>query len=98
VTRYAVDLELLDSTTRELESLVRLVDARLADLERVVGDLHATWTGQSASAHARAHREWATGARRMRDGLAAMRAAAGVAHGGYERAAAANAQMWSSTR
>jgi WXG100 family type VII secretion target len=98
VTRYQVDLSLLDSTTGDLESLERFIDHKLAELDRVVEDLHVTWTGQAAGAHARAHRQWVEGARRMREGLTAMRGAARTAHHNYAAAGEANATMWRATR
>jgi WXG100 family type VII secretion target len=98
VTTYAVDLPLLDSIVGDLASFERVLDERLAELDRVAVDLQVTWVGRAASAHAQAHREWLSGARRMRAGLEAMRLAARSAHDGYQAAGRANAQMWRSTR
>ncbi|HEX4471748.1 MAG TPA: WXG100 family type VII secretion target [Nocardioides sp.] len=98
MTTYAVDLALLASTARDLESFEGFLDQRLAELDRVVADLHVTWTGQAASAHEQAHREWVAAARRMRAGLRAMRLAARAAHDDYQAAGRANATMWRATR
>lgn len=97
MTDFHVDLPLLDSTTRDLEKFEDFIDAKLADLDRVVEHLHVTWTGQAAAAHAQAHREWREGADRMRQGLLAMRTAARVAHHNYHGAATANQTMWRGT-
>jgi WXG100 family type VII secretion target len=98
VTTFQVDLSLLDSTTGDLESFERFIDHKLAELDRVVAALHVTWTGQAAGANARAHQQWVEGARRMREGLTAMRRAARTAHDNYRSAGEANATMWRATR
>jgi WXG100 family type VII secretion target len=98
VTGFEIDLSMLDATARDLEALERFVDERLSELDQVIADLHVTWTGQAARAHAVAHREWAAGARRMREGLQAMRLAAQSAHADYLTAAEANSTMWMAMR
>ncbi|MFC6287615.1 WXG100 family type VII secretion target [Nocardioides sp. GCM10027113] len=88
----------------DLDALLALVDrmaACEADLhhaaQRVrgrVAALHATWDGTAADAHTAAQLEWERGLDAMRDGLAAMRAAATTAHDNYSAAAATNTRMW----
>ena len=46
------------------------------------------------TAQALAQAEWEAGCREMCAGLAAMRAAAGVAHRRYDSAASTNVRMW----
>ncbi|MEU2092501.1 hypothetical protein ACWDSF_13070 [Nocardia beijingensis] len=45
-----------------------------------------TWSGGAASAHADAHRDWTKGTDDVREGIAAMRAAAAAAHTAYSEA------------
>lgn len=88
----------------DLDALLGLVDRMAAceeDLHEAAGrvrgrvaDLHVTWDGAAAEAHAAAQREWERGLDAMRDGLAAMRAAATIAHDSYSAAATTNTRMW----
>ncbi|GAA3657825.1 pore-forming CpnT exporter EsxE [Nocardioides ginsengisoli] len=95
---HHVDLERLDATVGDLTAFEAWLDDKLAELERVVAEVHVTWSGQAADAHRQAHREWVDGAREMHQGLREMRRAAQIAHGNYQGAIDANSAMWASTR
>ncbi|GAA1794607.1 pore-forming CpnT exporter EsxE [Nocardioides hankookensis] len=70
------------------------LDALLDEVARRVDALHVTWGGAAALAQDGAQAEWAAGFRQMREALAAMRAAGGVAHENYSDAAGTNLRMW----
>ena len=92
---FAVDLTRLDATVAVLGDRTAAVETLLADLDARIARLHELWSGAAAAAQLDAHRRWLAGAQDMRDGLAAMRAAAATAHGNYSAAVAANVAMWS---
>ena len=94
--RFAVDLDLLDETTRSLEACIRSHDELLDDVRRRVGALHLTWTGAAAQAHVDAQTDWEAGFARMREALGVMRQAAAAAHHHYAGAIAANLSTWHS--
>jgi WXG100 family type VII secretion target len=98
VTKFSVDLEELASVAAEMKAFQTSVERRMADLDKLVSDLHLTWTGQAAGAHLRAHHQWSTGAQEMHEGISDMHEAATLAHDNYHSAATSNADMWSRTR
>jgi uncharacterized protein YukE len=73
----------------------RHAESMLAEIDSLVTNLHATWTGQGAAAHAEAHRHWARGEAMMREALAQLRAAGETAHRNYTGAIATNLAIWS---
>jgi WXG100 family type VII secretion target len=91
---YAVDLDRLDAAVALLAARTAVVDDALDTLDAQVAALHVVWSGAAAAAQDDAHRAWLAGARDMRDGLAAMQAAAATAHANYSAAVAANLAMW----
>lgn len=91
---FYVDLDLLDESVAELARGGEALDDVLAEVARRVAELHGTWVGDAASAQQVAQEAWTTGAEQMRDGLAAMRAAAAGAHSAYTAAIDANLRMW----
>jgi WXG100 family type VII secretion target len=98
MTKFSVDLEELAGVAEEMQSFQRSFERRLEDLEKLVSDLHLTWTGQAAAAHLQAHEQWTTGAREMHQGISDMHKAAITAHDNYHSSATSNADMWSRTR
>jgi len=91
---FHVDLDLLAESVGELARGGEALESVLLDVARRVDELHLTWQGDAAVAQRAAQQQWATGAREMREGLAAMRRAAAEAHAAYEAAVEANLQMW----
>lgn len=91
---YAVDLEELRATVDVLGRCGEGLDTLLGEVSARVAGLHGSWAGQAATAQALAQAEWEAGCREMCAGLAAMRAAAGVAHRRYDSAASTNVRMW----
>ncbi len=92
---FSVDPEaLLDAATR-MEGFERFVDSMLDEVEKMVADLHLTWSGEGATAQAEAHRKWSHGAAMMREALARLKSAGQIAHHNYTGAAETNRTMWS---
>lgn len=93
---YAVDLDVLTQTIEALGRCEESCDEALDDVARQVARLHVTWEGCAATAQAQAQERWESGFATMREGLAAMRAAAITAHGNYRSAVESNLAMWES--
>ncbi|WP_330228761.1 WXG100 family type VII secretion target [Nocardia sp. NBC_00508] len=90
---FGVDLAHLDAVTARIGGLAGFAEDTFAGVNRRVDALHRTWTGDAAAKHAEAHRDWAEGAADVRDGIAAMRAAAVAAHTAYSDAITVNVQI-----
>jgi WXG100 family type VII secretion target len=85
----------LADTVQRMVEFHRHVESTVAEIDSLVTNLHATWTGQGAAAHAEAHRRWARGEAMMREALAQLRTAAATAHRNYTGAMSTNSAMWS---
>jgi WXG100 family type VII secretion target len=90
-----VDPEALTDAVERMTEFQRYAESMLAEIDSLVSNLHTTWTGQGATAHAEAHQHWAQGEAMMREALAQLRTAAHTAHGNYTGAIARNLSMWS---
>ncbi|MET9491319.1 WXG100 family type VII secretion target [Nocardia sp. NPDC006630] len=90
---YSVDLTHLDEVTAHIRAFKGFVADNLSALDDRAKALSATWSSEAATAYETAHREWLTGANEVRDGLAALEAAARTAHENYTGAIAANLRM-----
>ena len=85
---------LADSLDR-MEAFSRLASALLDEIDATVKNLHISWQGEAATAHARAHQQWTHGAEQMDRALAELHRAGTGAHTNYTQAAATNQAMWS---
>ncbi|AMT71997.1 WXG100 family type VII secretion target [Mycobacteroides abscessus subsp. massiliense] len=86
-----------DELMRIIERMTEVeqrAEASIAAMDSEVRNLHATFTGEAATAHAQAHEKWARGAEQMRHALKGLRDASHAAHGNYTGAAAKNLQNW----
>lgn len=86
-----------DELMRLIERMAEVeqrAEASIAAMDAEVHNLHATFVGEAATAHALAHAKWAEGARQMREALKGLRTASHAAHGNYTGAAAKNMQNW----
>jgi WXG100 family type VII secretion target len=92
---FRVYPEALAESVRRMAEFGRHTETMLSEIDALVTDLHATWTGEGAAAHAEAHRHWARGEAMMREALARLRAAGATAHCNYTGAVATNLGMWS---
>ena len=98
MTRFAVDLDEVESVVGDMARFESRFQAGLADLDEIVARLHGSWSGAAAAAQDQAHARWKQGAGEMHRALVEMREAAQRAHANYSGAADTNARMWSSTR
>ena len=92
---FAVDPQALSGALEDMADFGRTAASLLEEIESTVRDLHITWEGEAAAAHAEAHRLWTHGAAQMQDALKSLRAAGGHAHGNYTVVMRNNQGMWS---
>ena len=95
---YKVDLAELQRVLDRLDAWERTLQAKVADLDHAVQQLHGTWQGEAAAAQKAAHERLLKGAGEVRAGLATMHEAGRNAHDNYRAAAEANLRTWSQLR
>jgi len=92
---YSVDLDQLDNIVARLSSLAGFLTEHLNTLDQRTAAVHSgSWTGATSTAHESAHREWASAARELVQGISDMRAAARNAHTQYTAVQSANTRMF----
>jgi WXG100 family type VII secretion target len=91
---YRVDLDQLDDIVEQISRFDQHLRTALEDAQSRVDTLHATWSGEAATAHRQAYGEWVRGVADMRAALEKMRLNARIAHGNYSSAANSNLRMW----
>ncbi|MGO8939924.1 MAG: WXG100 family type VII secretion target [Mycobacterium sp.] len=92
---FRVDPEALADAVWRMADFGRHTERMLGEIDSLVTDLHATWTGQGAAAHAEAHQRWVRGEAMMREALGRLRAAGAIAHRNYTSVRTTNVAMWS---
>jgi len=92
---FRVDPQALADSVQRMTEFQRYAESMLGEIDSLVTNLHATWTGEGAAAHAEAHRRWACGEAMMREALAQLQAAGAAAHLNYTGAMSTNLTMWS---
>jgi WXG100 family type VII secretion target len=92
---FSVDPDALADALQLMGEFVRHTESVVAEINSIVSHLHATWSGQTATAHAEAHRHWSHGEATMREALEQLKTAGTTAHHNYTGAMAANMAMWS---
>jgi len=92
---FRVDPQALADSVQRMTEYQHYAESMLAEIDSLVANLHATWSGEGAAAHAEAHRHWARGEAMMRDALAQLRTAGATAHRNYTGAMSTNLAMWS---
>ena len=92
---FRVDPPALADSVQRMAEFQRHAESMLAEIDSLVANLHATWAGEGAAAHAEAHRHWARGEAMMREALAQLRTAGATAHRNYTGAVSTNLTMWS---
>lgn len=70
------------------------MNAQLEDLQRMLGPLVATWTGEAATDYAAKKKQWDTAAADLNQVLAQIGTALGHANDGYQQVERANAGRW----
>lgn len=91
---FALDPEALAAALHDMADFQRVAASLLDEIESTVRDVHITWDGEAAAAHAEAHRLWTHGAAQMQDALRSLHAAGGHAQGNYTQAMHDNQGMW----
>lgn len=92
---FSADPQAMVDAVARMGEFQRYAEDMLAEIDTAVNNLHATWSGQGAAAHAEAHHHWARGEEMMRAALAQLQSAAKTAHGNYTGVMAKNLGMWS---
>jgi WXG100 family type VII secretion target len=92
---FRVDPQALADTVQQMVEFQRHAESMLTEIDSLVTNLHATWTGQGAAAHAEAHQRWTRGEAMMRAALTQLRVAGATAHRNYTGAMSTNLAMWS---
>lgn len=92
--RFSVDPEALTDALQLMGEFVRHTESVVAEINSLVTNLHETWSGEAAHAHAQAHRHWSHGEATMREALEQLKTAGTTAHHNYTGAMAANMAMW----
>lgn len=92
---FRVDPRALADAVQRMAEFQRYAENTLTEIDSLVSNLHSTWRGRGAVAHAEAHRHWARGEAMMREALAQLRTAAATAHRNYTGAMSTNLAMWS---
>ncbi|MBW3086912.1 ESAT-6-like protein EsxE [Austwickia sp. TVS 96-490-7B] len=96
MTIYKIDAAALDRAIADLTSYTKTLADDLADIDRAMGRLQHSWTGNAANAQAEAHQKWLKGAQKMRHAVRVMEKAATTARGNYTGAVEANIRIWES--
>jgi WXG100 family type VII secretion target len=92
---FSVDPEAVADALDRMTDFQRTAEALLGEIDSTVKNLHVTWSGDAAVAHADAHQRWARGAAMMREALDQLHKAGTGAHGNYTSVIEANQKMWS---
>src|SRR5579875_3246378 len=90
VSRFAVDLELLDELVAELAAAGRSLAEIRSEVDRDVRRLQVSWDGGAARAQAAAQRRWTAAETGMRAALEQLREIASGALDNYRAAVVAN--------
>ncbi|SOJ53237.1 ESAT-6-like protein EsxE [Mycobacterium simulans] len=92
---FRVDPEALADAVQQMAEFQRYAESMLTEIDSLISNLHTTWSGEAAAAHAEAHRHWAAGEAMMREALARLRTVGATAHANYTGAMSTNLNMWS---
>jgi WXG100 family type VII secretion target len=92
---FSVDPDALAEALERMREFVQHTESVVAEVNSLVAQLHQTWSGQAAAAHAEAHRHWSHGEATMREALSHLKAVGTVAQQNYAGAMAANMSLWS---
>ena len=92
---FSVDPEALAEAVQLMTEFAQHTESLVSEIDSLVRNLHETWSGQAATAHAEAHRHWSQGEAMMREALAQLKTAGNGAHHNYTHAMSTNLAMWS---
>lgn len=88
------DLAALDTAAADIDAGVQVIETQLADLRAGLAPLHATWTGEAATAWAAHQARWDGAAADLAASLADLHALVRTAHANFAAVEAADARMW----
>ena len=89
-----VDFAQLQAAIDHMASFGQDVTECLADTDRAMAALRATWHGDASDSQAQAQQQWEKGAEQMKDALAQLQKIAQQAHTNYSDAVKKNKEMW----
>jgi WXG100 family type VII secretion target len=92
---FSVDPDALADAVQLMAEFEQHVERVVAEIDSLVTNLHATWSGEAAAAHAEAHKHWSRGEAMMREALTQLKTAGSTAHHNYTHAMQTNQTMWS---
>ena len=92
---FSVNPEALADTLQRMAEFEQHLENMVGEIDSLVSNLHVTWSGQAAAAHAEAHKHWSRGEAMMRAALAQLKQAGATAHTNYTGAMKTNLTMWS---
>lgn len=92
---FSVDPDALADALQRMGEFVQHTESVVAEVNSLIAQLHQTWSGEAAAAHAEAHRHWSHGEATMREALTHLKTAGSVAQHNYTGAMAANMSLWS---
>jgi WXG100 family type VII secretion target len=92
---FSVDPEALADAVQLMSEFAQHTESLVSEIDSLVTNLHGTWSGLAADAHAEAHRHWSQGEAMMREALAQLKTAGTTAHHNYTQAMSTNMAMWS---
>ena len=91
---FSVNPESLAEAVQRMSDFQSYAEEMLNEIERIVANMHATWTGEAAAAHVQAHQHWTRGEAMMREALGQLRSAGQGARDNYRGAMTTNQAMW----
>ncbi|WP_067904133.1 WXG100 family type VII secretion target [Nocardia vaccinii] len=91
---YRVNLTELQSLVDDAKRLDAQVEARVDAIDRRVEQLHAQWTGVTATGHQQFVERWKGDTAAMREALTVLQSALSRAHENYSGAVDVNMRMW----
>lgn len=92
---FSVNPQALAEAVTRMGEFVRHTENMVDEIDSLVANLHVTWSGEAAAAHAQAHEHWSRGEAMMREALAQLTTAGTAAHHNYTGVMATNKTMWS---
>jgi len=72
---FSVDPDVLVDALQRMREFIQHTEKVVAEVNSLVTQLHETWSGQAATAHAEAHRHWSHGEATMREALTHLQTA-----------------------
>jgi WXG100 family type VII secretion target len=94
VDRLTVDFAVLGELVDRLAAHIDATDGVLADVDQIITDLAASWTGQAQEAFRTTADEWRADVRDLRDELHRIREFVVTAHGNHATAVETNVRIW----